>query len=712
LLLGLDVLFAIGRLGDGVILLDDALDDLAFGGDGLHRLDLDAGELLLALPGLGADDKLLVDALHVEVRLVEVGGVQPREQEGERLRLARGDALDLPRDEAVLHLLGLGGDVGGRDVVRDRAVELEGLAEVAVVRDLDGDLEPLLRHGLDLVGDHHVVHDARDDGLVVGDGLAQHGGALLRDLGDDLADDLLLLLHARELGLLANVAAHLARALAQREDDLVADLVDVRDGLLGLAGEGDVHRRDVDEEHDGADGDALAAALVKLVAAPVHALYGGGADARALLVEEGHAVGEADDAHGLVLGEPAAVGEARLHDEGAPAVDVGGARDGGDELGVGKLLLEALAHQRLADGAEAVGGRREELHLGEGAEERLRLVEVELLHVHARRERGGVAHLLGLLRRDAAELLLEEGGERLGRGVLGHLQQRAKLRALGVGLDLLGGRRKLVRRALEDGGRAVGLLEGEARVRVHDGRAAQVLEDALRAALVLARHGDLDARAMLLGGPVLVAEHRVLLEDVGAVAARVQLEVREDDRLLLADLGVDDRGLAGGELPVHHGGGDADALLAAALADGVEARAVEQAAEDVADLLLDDAGAVVLDDHHALLRLADLRRRALAADLDVEVGKDLRLLAGVQGVVHRLLDAGDERADAAVEAEDVLVALEELRDADLLLLLRKLLGDGLGPMHPSEIGRQSRVSGLKVRGTSPLQSKVPFHREN
>ncbi len=48
--------------------------------------------------------------------------------------------------------------------------------------------------------------------------------------------------------------------------------------------------------------------------------------------------------------------------------------------------------------------------------------------------------------------------------------------------------------------------------------------------------------------------------------------------------------LAGGDQAVHAGSGDADALLASAHLEAVELRAVEQAPEDVLDLLADDAG--------------------------------------------------------------------------------------------------------------------------
>jgi hypothetical protein len=81
--------------------------------------------------------------------------------------------------------------------------------------------------------------------------------------------------------------------------------------------------------------------------------------------------------------------------------------------------------------------------------------------------------------------------------------------------------------------------------------------------------------------------------------------------LLASGLGLDHHRLAGGDQAVHAGGGDADALLAARHLEAVELAAVEQAAEDVLDLLADDARAVV-DDGDAVARcfLALAGRRA------------------------------------------------------------------------------------------------------
>ena len=122
---------------------------------------------------------------------------------------------------------------------------------------------------------------------------------------------------------------------------------------------------------------------------------------------------------------------------------------------------------------------------------------------------------------------------------------------------------------------------------------------------------------------------------------------------------------------VHRGRADADALLAARLLQPVELRAVEELAEDLRDLRLHDARAVVFDAttkrpspcELAVLEFAS--RRGLGPRWDL--GEDAGFLAGVERVVDRLLDGGEERLGRVVEAEQVAVLGEELGDGDLAL---------------------------------------------
>jgi hypothetical protein len=81
----------------------------------------------------------------------------------------------------------------------------------------------------------------------------------------------------------------------------------------------------------------------------------------------------------------------------------------------------------------------------------------------------------------------------------------------------------------------------------------------------------------------------------------------------------------------------------------------------------DDAGAVVLD-CDAEAGLGEL------ADLDADVRQDAGLLGRVERIVDALLHRRQDRLRGIVEAEQVSVLGEELRDGDVALLLRELDG--------------------------------------
>ncbi len=222
----------------------------------------------------------------------------------------------------------------------------------------------------------------------------------------------------------------------------------------------------------------------------------------------------------------------------------------------------------------------------------------------------------------------------------------------------LGG--QLVGRAVELELR-VGLDELDPGVRVDDRRVGDVVVELLAGPHV-GLEPELDA-----GAVGAVPGRRVLDLDLGLVVLGV------DDELVVAGLarvrrpGGDLRRRAAGELGVEDGRGDADALLAAGLLALVEPRAVQQLPEDLRDLLLRDARAVVLDDERVVV--------AGLPDLDVDVGQDAGLLGGVERVVDGLLDGRDERPGLRVEPEHVLVLLEELGDGDRPLARGELVGD-------------------------------------
>jgi hypothetical protein len=152
----------------------------------------------------------------------------------------------------------------------------------------------------------------------------------------------------------------------------------------------------------------------------------------------------------------------------------------------------------------------------------------------------------------------------------------------------------------------------------------------------------------------------VSLTSLGLVGLGVDLQLDQVRRPARARLGDDDGGLACGHLAVHDGGADADALLPAALLEAVELGAVQELAEDLTELRLEDARPVVLDGDRVLVVTE-------VVDGDLDVREDLRLLASVEGVVHGLAHGGEQRLGGVVEAEQVAVLGEELADGDVAL---------------------------------------------
>ena len=100
----------------------------------------------------------------------------------------------------------------------------------------------------------------------------------------------------------------------------------------------------------------------EVVVAPAGLGDGLEAGAGRLLEEQRHAVGEADDAGGVVGGQFAAEGDGRLDLERPAAIDIRLAGAGGVELGLHALehAGEQLPH---ADGRQAVGRRAREAWL-------------------------------------------------------------------------------------------------------------------------------------------------------------------------------------------------------------------------------------------------------------------------------------------------------------------------------------------------------------
>src|SRR5690606_7793243 len=124
-----------------------------------------------------------------------------------------------------------------------------------------------------------------------------------------------------------------------------------------------------------------------------------------------------------------------------------------------------------------------------------------------------------------------------------------------------------------------------------------------------------------------------LVAGLGAVLRGVDTDRIFERQRPLARLAAHLDRLARRQLAIHAGGADADALLAARLAQAVELAAVEQSPEHVWHLGFDDAWTIVLNNHRELLLVG-----ADAFDRHLEVRQDTRFFARIEAVVDRFLD--------------------------------------------------------------------------
>src|SRR5690606_5593427 len=223
--------------------------------------------------------------------------------------------------------------------------------------------------------------------------------------------------------------------------------------------------------------------------------------------------------------------------------------------------------QLLADRRDAVGGRRQDPGLLDRGVDALRLLAVDLARPACRRHPRALADLERDAGRDPREVALQTALEVAGRRVAEHLHQHAQLDAVRVRLDLGGGGRQLLRDPRQHE-RLLGPLRRAAvhdvRVRVRERDLPHVGVHRVLAAAPVALELDLDAGAVrAVPGHDLVALH----------ARLVALGVDHELDAVGGAAGAGARGHrdrpAGGEQAVHAGGADADALLAAALAQAV-----------------------------------------------------------------------------------------------------------------------------------------------
>jgi len=90
------------------------------------------------------------------------------------------------------------------------------------------------------------------------------------------------------------------RPLLQGKVEFRGDVLDWRDRLLRLGSERDLRRAKVDQDDGGPERNPLAAPLLEAIAAPVDRRDGVSQGATAGLVQEGHAICEAQHLDGLV----------------------------------------------------------------------------------------------------------------------------------------------------------------------------------------------------------------------------------------------------------------------------------------------------------------------------------------------------------------------------------------------------------------------------
>ena len=220
---------------------------------------------------------------------------------------------------------------------------------------------------------------------------------------------------------------------------------------------------------------------------------------------------------------------------------------------------------------------------------------------------------------------------------------------------------------------------------IGDGRLGDILIDGLAAFLITAFERDRDAGA---GGQI---EFAFLVEDdLGSVAGGVDLDMVVAGGFLGTGAGDDLHRFARGQEAIHAGGADADALLAAAHLEGVKLAAVQKPGEDIRHLLLDDAGAVVFDGDGEFV--FGVRHRP---DVDGDIGQDVGLFAGVEGIIDGLLDRREQGLAGIVESEQVAVFGEEFADGDVPLLGGHRFGGG-GLVAGLALARQIAGPGIRL----------------
>ena len=326
-----------------------------------------------------------------------------------------------------------------------------------------------------------------------------------------------------------------------------------------------------------------------------------------------------------------------------------------------ELLVKPAADQLFADRREALGGwRGGDGNCLHGGQQGLEFFHGKTVCFYRTFKSGLLPHLLRRLFPDPAEIFNEKINQFL-VACRRHPLELANLYPMGVRLYCHRAGNHFLAHPLERE-RFIIQFDPEPGMGVDYRRVPEIFEQ-----LLPCGHGapelDLHPRAVSA-----VPFKGLLGNDIGLVRLDPDLDLKPLGRFFGTGAGYDHGRKAAGQLGVQHRRRDPDALLAARLADLVEPRPVEKFAKHIRDLSRDDTRPVVLDND-----TENIGTGLFYADENIR--EHLRLFAGVQSVVHGLLDGGDNPPRGGVKTKEMLVLLKKFCDADAALLFGELVSE-------------------------------------
>jgi hypothetical protein len=219
-----------------------------------------------------------------------------------------------------------------------------------------------------------------------------------------------------------------------------------------------------------------------------------------------------------------------------------------------------------ADGRQAIGAWRGQFGVLEGLEELFGVVRVDLGGNSRQGDSSGPADLPRGLRGHAGERTRQEHAHRAMRAVVHEPGEYAQFDAVRMGLDFHGFGRQFQGGARKLSFGVVGRQERKFRMGIGDGGLFQVLVHRLATTEERGLHGDVDLGAGARIAPVGLFVH----QDHRLVALEVHAQLVVVGRLGFERATGDLDRFCRGDLAVHAGCRNADALLAAAHAQTVE----------------------------------------------------------------------------------------------------------------------------------------------